>query len=129
MNKKITITSLIIGLIILVVFISGCINQNPNLKFSTGQCDSDIDPYSEPRAGILNEEWNDDSTLIVEGYVKTLCGGAKIYGDYSVDGNNLILKYEIKTGNEVTNCNCPHKVIYEISNLEKKDYSISITSK
>jgi len=113
-----------------MIIFSGCSNQKPYLKFSTSACDSNnTDIYSEPYAGILNQQWADDSTLIVDGYVKTYCGGADIYGDFSVEGNKLILKYDIKIGDAITSCNCYHKVRYSISNLEKKDYSISIVKK
>jgi hypothetical protein len=129
MNKKIIITSIILG-IILIIFVAVLITKpllpKPNLKFSTSQCNSDIDPYSKPKKGILSQNWKNNKTLIIEGYVKTYCGGAEIDGDYNLEGNNLILKYKIKTGDAVTSCICAHKLIYEISNLKHKDYSISI---
>lgn len=97
----------------------------PELNFSTGACDEKIDPYSKPVAGILSQEWK-DNVLIVKTYLKTYCGGANITSDFNIEGSNLILNYNIKTEGPVTSCLCPHMLIYEISNLEHKDYTISI---
>jgi len=110
-----------------VVFCTSFIKSKPVLRFSAEGCrDFNIDPYSPPHDGILNKTWTNGNTLIVEAYVKTFCGGATITGDYTLEGNNLILKYRVKAEGPVTMCNCVHKVVYEISNLEKRNYSISI---
>lgn len=131
MNKKV-IGSIILGIILIIsgaVFYTNFSRPSPSLKFYTEGCGGlKIDPYSPPREGILNKSWKDEDTLVIEGYVKTFCGGATIIGDYVLEGDNLILKYDIEVEGPVTMCNCVHKVIYEISNLEKKDYSISIIS-
>jgi len=125
----------IAGLIILVmilvilgvVFCTSFIKSKPVLRFSVERCsDLNINPYSPPHEGILNKTWMDGSTLVVEAYVKTFCGGATITGDYALEGDNLILKYRVKAEGPVTRCNCVHKVVYEISNLERRNYSISI---
>lgn len=136
-NKKFITPLVLIGAIVIIFFIVIYVNLspktpvslfNPNLNFSTGLCDSNIDPDSQPIAGILSQTWKNQNTLVVEGYVKTVCGGATITGDFTLEGNNLTLKYNIKTGDSVTMCNCPHKLIYEISDIENKDYSVSIVS-
>jgi hypothetical protein len=131
MNKKVLIALLLTCFLVLLGFIAiknEYVGTHPSLKFSRGQCDIDIDPYSEPKAGILSQEWRNSDTLIVEGYVKTYCGGADIYGDHTIGGKNIILKYKIEPGDVLTPCLCSHKIIYEISNLRKKDYSVSLTS-
>ena len=101
-------------------------NKNSNLEFSIGQCNSNIDPYSPPIEKILSQEWLDDGTLLVEAYLKTYCAGAKISGDYELKDINLILKYKVTISGPVTTCVCPHGLTYKISNLEKKDYQISL---
>ena len=122
MAEKIILISAII-----LVILAGC-SSSPVLNFSTGQCNSSIDPYSKPVEGILDKTWTNQNTMVVNGFVKTYCGGANISGDYSIEGSSLTLKYKIKTAEAVTSCICAHKLIYEISNLEKKDYSVSIVS-
>jgi hypothetical protein len=117
-----TIAALVI--VLLLVF-SGCTSR-PELKFSTAACDQNIDPYSKPAAGMLDEKWNDDVTFVAEGFVKTYCGGADITGSYMLQGNDLILKYRIATGEAVTSCLCAHKVIYEFTNLQRNDYDVTL---
>lgn len=148
-NKKI-ITAIVVAAIVLVgvtlgkyllgkgigfratflrkIFFTKPSGSSPTLNFSTEKCNLELDPYSFPHEGILKTVWENQNTLVVEGYVKTFCGGANIEGSFSLEGNNLILKYKIKTEGAVTKCNCAHKVIYKIANLEKKDYSISLVS-
>ena len=126
MNKKITLI-----FVIVILIISGCAKQadekQPDLKFSIEKCYEDVGPTSEvPADGILNNEWVNEDTMLIEGFVKTYCGGAEITGDYGIEGNNIILKYNIEIGQAITRCICLHKLIYEISNLEHKDYSISM---
>ncbi len=103
---------------------------NPDLNFSVGICRlEDLDPYSPPWAGILNQTWKDQNTLVVNCYVKTFCGGAAITGDYALDGNNLTLKYKIEVGDTVTSCMCPHQLVYEIPNLDNSiNYSVFINA-
>lgn len=86
-----------------------------------------MDGYGPPTAGVLNSTWVSPDTLVVEGFVKTFCGGAAIAGDYRVNGNDLILVYSVKPGLVVTTCNCVRKVVYRISNLPRQNYLISIT--
>lgn len=97
-----------------------------NLSFSVDKCDSNIDPYSPPQEGILNQRWSDDGNFIIEGFVKTVCGGAKITGNYSLSGNDLTLKYQISTSGPVTSCLCARKAIYEFKNIDHKDYNITL---
>ena len=98
----------------------------PKLEFSGEGCDSNIDPYTSPHEGILSQEWSAPDTLVVKGYVKTYCGGAEIIGDYRLDGDHLTLLYHIKVKGAVTACNCTHRIVYHISGLEQRPYSISL---
>ncbi|NYZ74112.1 hypothetical protein H0O00_03140 [Candidatus Micrarchaeota archaeon] len=117
-----TIAALII---ILMLVFPGCVSQ-PELRFSTAPCDQDMDPYAKPAAGMLDDRWEDDGTFVAEGFVKTYCGGANITGSYMLQGNDLVLKYRITTGEAVTSCLCAHKVIYEFTNLQRRDYNVTL---
>jgi len=99
----------------------------PTLDFSLGVCDSKIDPYSQPPAGILKQAWLDKTTLQVQGFLKTYCGGAKITGDFKLKDLALDLYFKITTDGPVTSCLCAHKLTYKISNLEKRDYTVSFS--
>ena len=132
--------SLIIILIILIITLtsafyiisnkedSNAINTKQNLNFTVGECNSEIDPYTNPMFGIISKEWLNENTLLIKAYLKTYCGGVEIRGDFKIKGDKLILEYDFITGEYLTQCNCAHELNYEISNLEKKDYSISFNS-
>ena len=113
-----------IVLIILAITV-GC---TPGLRFSAEGCATGMDGYSPPTAGISNSTWVSQDTLVIEGFVKTFCSGAAITGDYRMNGNDLILVYNVKAGPIVTTCNCARRVVYRISNLPRQNYSISITT-
>lgn len=100
----------------------------PNLLFSIGECDEKINPYSPPPSGILDQKWKDETTLVVESFVKTFCGGVDISGNYSLNGDSVVVKYSLQQKEVYTRCICAHKLTYEISNIEKKDYTVSIFS-
>lgn len=121
MNKVVT-TGIVLAIVLLVY---GC-RPAPTLIFSTGECNANIDPYTQPTAGILNQSRVSSDALLVEGFVKIFCGGATIKGDYQVSGDDLILKYTIYAKGPVTSCNCTHKIEYRISGLQAKQYSVSI---
>jgi hypothetical protein len=97
-----------------------------DLKFFTESCALDLDPYRPPREGILSSKWTSQNTLYIEGYVKEARDGVTLTGDYQIRGDKLILTYKVHIGTVVTPCLCTHKIVYEISGLEHKDYSISI---
>ena len=122
MNSKRAMTAA--SLAVILAILVGC---TPGLRFSVEGCAPGMDGYSPPTAGISNSTWVSPDTLVVEGFVKTFCGGAAIAGDYRVNGNDLILVYSVKPGLVVTTCNCARKVVYRISNLPRQNYLISIT--
>lgn len=131
MKKEGILIILLIGLAIFAIAFNEyeTKDKTPNLEFSIGEeCDSSEEAYLPPVSGISSQKWTDYSTLVVKGFVKTFCGGAEITGNFSIDGNDLILKYGISIGNPVTSCICIHQVTYKISNLEHNDYSVSLIS-
>jgi len=126
---------LLFGLVLLVSMVS-LVVAGGNLNFYINGQGFEEDIFQEdvsnidfmwPRQGIVDYNWIDDNTLFIETYITTFCGGATITdGSYELDENNLILKYRIVTGDAVTTCVSPRAVIYEISDIEKKDYDITI---
>lgn len=54
------------------------------------------------------------------------CGGVRIRGDYDIDGDHLLLRYEVWRGRAVIECGCAHAVVYEFKNLERNEYTMSI---
>jgi len=103
-------------------------DSNPILTFTVGECDLEIDSYSEPIAGVISEGWLNEDTLLIKAYLKTSCAGAEIKGGFEIEKNKINLKYIIIAKGAVTQCNCAHELNYKISNLEKKDYFISFDS-
>lgn len=99
---------------------------SPVLKFSAGGCDPDMDPYTEPFEGITGKTWN-SNVLTINAYVKTLCEGININGSYKLSGANLALKIDMTHSGPQGDCYCARKITYKISDLQQKDYQISIT--
>ena len=85
-----------------------------------------MDPYSPPEAGIQETLWEDESTLRVNGYIKTYCGGAEISGDYAVEGATITLLYTITTPGPVTSCLCTRGVRYRITGFPRGEYRIAM---
>ena len=99
---------------------------SPVLKFSAGGCDPNMDPYTEPFEGISNQNWSSD-ILTINAYVKTLCEGINIAGSYKLSGANLALKIDMTHSGPQGDCYCARALTYKISNLDQKDYQVSIT--
>jgi len=120
-----------IGTIALIVIGFLLFNFYPRTGFVVDKnCELDIDPYGSPKAGILGQSWKNDDTLEIKAYINTYCSGAKIEGNHVIENDNIVLEYEIIQGTMgISECYCAHKVGYEISSLEKKDYSVFINKK
>ncbi|HVN66644.1 MAG TPA: hypothetical protein VMT31_08535 [Methanomicrobiales archaeon] len=110
----------------LLLVLAGCLQQaaQPILEFSTGACTQNIEPYIPPEAGILEMIWENETTLRIDGFVKTFCGGAEISGDYAFREDNITLFYTITTPGPVTSCLCAHGVRYRIKGLPKGEYRV-----
>jgi hypothetical protein len=109
-----------------ILVLSGCIVEEarPILDFSTGACTRDLDPYTPPQAGVLETIWEDETTLRVNGFLKTYCGGAEISGDYTLEGDTLTLLYTITTPGPVTSCLCARGMRYRVTGLPRAEYHI-----
>lgn len=111
----------ILALIFLVFY-----PKDDNFEFSISRCDSEISNDSESEDGIISQKWLDEKTLVVEGYVRTYCAGVKIDGNYIIDNDNLILRYNLKIGTGVAKCICPYRLTYKLVDIEHKDYFIKL---
>ena len=112
---------------VLLLVIAGCLHAGagrPVLEFSTGACSRDLDPYTAPGAGTLETIWENETTLRVNGFLKTYCGGAEISGDYALRGNNITLFYTVSTPGPVTSCLCTRGVRYRLTGLPYGDYRV-----
>lgn len=98
---------------------------SPVLEFTAGGCDQSIDPYTEPYEAITGKSWAANAFL-VSAYVKTLCDGINISGNYALSGSNLALKINMTHSGPQGECYCARKLTYKISNLEQRDYQVSI---
>ncbi|MFA5338015.1 MAG: hypothetical protein WC330_06760 [Candidatus Omnitrophota bacterium] len=131
LKKKVAIIVLCFAAIATCIVFRVCSEENSkaSLKFSMMACGKDtagVNPYSQPTQGILKESWLNDNKLVVECFVKTFCSGAKADGSYEIINDSIVLKYKITATGPVAQCNCVHRVIYEFSNLPKKNYSFII---
>lgn len=127
-HSRIVILALILtgAILIAVVLVSiyGMNEHSRNLAFSYETCGADVDPYGYPYEGVLNYAWEQD-TLVIEAFAKkALCGGARAAGDYQVEDDNLILLYSLN--GRQTDCSCAFQLVYRISGLAQRQYSISI---
>jgi hypothetical protein len=115
-----------------ILFSQGLIYfPNPNLKFSYGPCDNTIDTFNKSNLGVQETNWVDDNTLQVKAYVSTNCANSIKQGSYELNNGDLILKYNVDIqlslrGLARALCTCAHEVVYEIKNLERKEYKIEI---
>ena len=102
----------------------------PNLKFTKGHCEDFLNGItaidSKEREGIIKTSWLNENTLLVECFATGYCGGEEFTGKFELKGDSLLLKYETKIGSEVTECICFHKINYELSNIPKQDYKITL---
>ncbi len=113
--------------VVMMLSVAGCLQASaPHLDFTAAPCIPSMDPYTGPKAGILNHSWTDHRMLSVEAYLKTYCGGAVISGDYSVQGDQLVLLYNVTADGPVTSCLCTHRLVYAISNIERRDFQVVI---
>lgn len=123
MRVKKEVIAVVLAISLSLIILSGC-ELPAKLDFSSEACSVKIDPLSAPESGILDYRWIDDQTLIVEAYITTTCKGASIEGDFEIRENQLILKYNVSPGED--SCMCPHKVIYHLSDLVKRRFTIAV---
>jgi len=99
-------------------------NQPENLELSFTQCKE-----AGPARGteIRQVEWTDNDELNCVVTIDANCSDDFWAGDYKIeDETNLILEYTtLRAGGEDA-CLCQVELRYRISDLEKRDYSITV---
>ncbi len=102
------------------------ITQN-NLQISLKECDDTIDPWNEENLGVKESEWLDESTLLIKTHISLLCGGESLSkASYEINNNELEVVYATKRADQITKCICAKELDYSVSDLPKKEYSVSI---
>ncbi len=78
---------------------------------------------------IIKQEWTKAATLNVTGKVTVDCAEQNIdLGDYESIGNKINLKYYYTTSSDIKEkCYIEREVNYTFSNIEKKDYTFTLT--
>jgi len=102
---------------------------SPSLKFSSTACDPGLEAFdrrSRVPESIISTDWVSEKELSVVAYVRTYCSKVEMTGDYEINGNTLILKYRITWGDAFSRCMCAHKLVYDLTGIEKKDYNVTI---
>lgn len=99
--------------------------QPENLTFSFDTCGSRAGPYFEPYVESMN--WLAEDTLHLLIAVPDNCAANGWLGNYQIDhGDQLVLKYiTIRMSGEDA-CICRAELEFQISDLERRDYSIDI---
>ncbi len=137
MMKKqnyILIGALVILLAILsVILISGYIKQIQQktqetvMEFSSGPCDPDISPCDSSELGIKQITWINETTLKVKAYVSINCAEEIESGNYEITNDKIILIYKSPRCKDVcANCLCAHELVYNFTNLKRKDYQFEL---
>ena len=131
------VVAVIIGFTVIIsYFYPAPTSQAPNvtlkqisttLRVGVTECD-DLSKYEGKYDRVLYASWLNDSVLRVETAVQSNCIYYVRNPAYEVNGNYLTLSYELYNDNPkmLASCDCAHIIVYEISELEKKNYQISI---
>jgi hypothetical protein len=95
-----------------------------NLRFSASvdPCQGIIRHFKD---SIEEIRWLDDTTLVVKVYVIITCQNKIENIDYEFINDRIILKFQ-EVGNSMANCVCAHNVIYNFTNLRKREYKLEL---
>ena len=93
--------------------------QSEDLDLSFAYCRNE----SGARESIDSLSWSSGG-LKIEATLTPGCGTTWLFGDYRInEDNELLLGYKSISPYTLA-CVCPYKVTYEISDIEKRDYTI-----
>ena len=92
-----------------------------DLKFTFNRCDDGSKAFKD---AISKSYWVENE-LIIDGVVVLNCGASWMFGDYQLNGSNLVLKYK-PVYSALMLCTCAQDVQYKITGIGKQDYKISI---
>ena len=98
-------------------------NPQKELVFSFSPC-SDANNISKNT--VVSQRWEGNS-LVVSGVAFPNCGAIWLFGSYDLDGTALSLKYLPVESSVLTACECSRNVRFNIDDLNKGDYTVSIS--
>lgn len=91
------------------------------LSFSFSSCKDDTKYLNDQILSSRIEE----NTLFVKVAATPSCGTTWIFGDYSINGQNIELQYKPVLVSTMA-CICAHELEYEIEGISEKGYKITI---
>lgn len=119
-------------ILVLILLSAGCVSQSqqpegpPSLEFDSGPCDQSVSPYDSSALGVKETVWTGPKELEVKAYVSINCAEKIDGGNFTVEGNVIVLTYSAPHCTICTTCNCAHLLTYRISNLPRITYQFSI---
>ena len=126
---------ILIGLFLILILIFGSIRhltslesqEEIKLEFSSGPCNTSIDPYDQSNLGIKEVKWLDETILEIKAYVSINCMEEIEDGDYRIEGNKIILTYKSPRCKEIcAECLCAHELTYKFLNLKRRNYQFEL---
>ena len=89
--------------------------------YDIGECDQSLsDDWS---TYIADHTWINSTTLVIEAHITINCANTIVNVSYSINGTKILLYYDV-AGEGNADCMCPHKVIYRLEQINKKNYTI-----
>lgn len=95
-------------------------------SFESSECNESINPYDDSNLGITKTGWIDENTLEIEAYVTINCAERILDGNFEINKNKIMLKYDHTHCTICTSCMCANKLTYKFQNIEKKEYEFEI---
>ena len=128
---------ILIGILVILAFVSvsGCIKQTQNqqsqktlVNSSSRQYDQNkSSPFNSSDLGIKEITWINDTSLQVKAYVNINCAEKIENTDYEIIDGKIVLIYKSpRCKIFCANCFCTHELVYNFTNLEKKDYQFEL---
>jgi hypothetical protein len=125
-SKRLLFSLIILAIVIIIILPLLIFNKNKNFEFSAGECNNSLAAHDKAQQGIREINWLNDTTIQINAVVSINCANKIKGGDYNQDGNDLALKYKTSWSYFMASCMCAHELNYKISNIERKDYNITI---
>jgi len=111
-----------------VLFLSGCLQQQPELEFSykeIGIEELESSLCAGYSSGFKQLIWLDSSTADIVACGTINCAQTMGNARYKLDGNKLILEYDV-IGEPLADCFDTLELHYKLIGLEKKSYEVEL---